>query len=81
MAAEDQAKMSTRVNWRFLIVEFIVIVVGVLMALWVDQLREARDNSELEHEYPAPLVPARFILSVHRLGDGIGRHIYFLFAQ
>jgi len=43
--------MSTRVNWRFLLGEFVVIVVGVLMALWVDQLREARDNAELEVEY------------------------------
>ena len=43
--------MSSRVNWRFLIGEFVVIVVGVLMALWVDELREARDNAELEVEY------------------------------
>ena len=43
--------MSTRVNWRFLTGEFFVIVVGVLVALWVDQLREARDNAELEVEY------------------------------
>ncbi len=28
--------MSTRVNWRFLLGEFVVIVVGVLMALWVE---------------------------------------------
>ena len=48
--------MSTRVNWRFLVGEFIVIVVGVLMALWVDQLREARDNSELEVEYVESLL-------------------------
>jgi len=43
--------MSTRLNWRFLLGEFVVIVVGVLMALWVDELREARDNAELEVEY------------------------------
>lgn len=43
--------MSTRLNWRLLLGEFVVIVVGVLMALWVDQLREARDNAELEVEY------------------------------
>lgn len=43
--------MSTRLNWRFLLGEFVVIVVGVLVALWVDQLREARDDAELEVEY------------------------------
>ena len=43
--------MSTRLNWRHLLGEFVVIVVGVLVALWVDQLREARDNAELEVEY------------------------------
>jgi len=48
--------MSTRVNWRFLLGEFVVIVVGVLMALWVDQLREARDNAELEVEYVGSLI-------------------------
>ena len=48
--------MSTRLNWRFLLGEFVVIVVGVLMALWVDQLREARANAELEIEYLKSLV-------------------------
>ena len=48
--------MSSRVNWRFLLGEFVVIVVGVLMALWVDQLREARDNAELEVEYVGSLI-------------------------
>ena len=43
--------MSPRLNWRLLIGEFVVIVVGVLMALWVDELREARDNAALEIEY------------------------------
>lgn len=43
--------MSTRLNWRLLLGEFVVIVVGVLLALWVDQLREARMNAELEVEY------------------------------
>ena len=43
--------MSTHINWRLLLGEFVVIVVGVLMALWVDQLREARVNAELEIEY------------------------------
>lgn len=48
--------MSTRLNWRFLLGEFVVIVVGVLMALWVDQLREARVNAQLEVEYLESLV-------------------------
>jgi len=48
--------MSTRINWRFLLGEFVVIVVGVLMALWVDELREARDNAALEIEYLQALV-------------------------
>jgi len=48
--------MSTRVNWRFLLGEFVVIVVGVLVALWVDQLREARVNAGLEIEYVQSLV-------------------------
>ena len=43
--------MSNRLNWRLLLGEFVVIVVGVLMALWVDQLREARVNAELEVQY------------------------------
>jgi len=43
--------MSPRLNWRLLLGEFVVIVVGVLMALWVDELREARDNAALEIEY------------------------------
>jgi hypothetical protein len=48
--------MSTRLNWRLLLGEFIVIVVGILMALWVDQLREARVHAELEVEYLESLV-------------------------
>ena len=48
--------MSNRLNWRLLLGEFVVIVVGVLMALWVDQLREARANAELEVEYLESLV-------------------------
>jgi len=48
--------MSTRLNWRLLLGEFVVIVVGVLMALWVDQLREARVNAQLEVEYLESLV-------------------------
>ena len=48
--------MSARLNWRFLLGEFVVIVVGVLIALWVDELREARDNAALEIEYLASFV-------------------------
>jgi hypothetical protein len=48
--------MSTRFNWHFLLGEFVVIVAGVLMALWVDQLREARVNAQLEVEYLESLV-------------------------
>lgn len=51
MTAEDRTNMSTRLNWRLLLGEFVVIVVGVLMALWVDQLREARVHAGLEVEY------------------------------
>lgn len=43
--------MSTRLNWRFLLGEFFVIVVGVLVALWVDQLKETRVDAEKEVEY------------------------------
>ena len=39
-----------------LVAEFVVIVVGVLIALWVDQLREARVNAGLEVEYLESLV-------------------------
>lgn len=48
--------MSTRVSWRFLLGQFVIIVVGVLMALWVDQLREVRANAKLEVEYLESLV-------------------------
>jgi hypothetical protein len=43
--------MSNRFNWRFLLGEFVVIVLGVLIALWVDELREARVNAGLEVQY------------------------------
>lgn len=56
MTAKDQTRVSTRLNWRLLLGEFVVIVVGVLMALWVDQLREARVNAGLEVEYLRSLV-------------------------
>ena len=48
--------MSTHLNWRRLLGEFLVIVVGVLVALWVDQLREARANAKLEVQYLQSLV-------------------------
>lgn len=56
MTTENTTRMSPRLNWRLLLGEFVVIVVGVLMALWVDQLREARVNAELEVEYLESLV-------------------------
>lgn len=43
--------MSTRLGWRFLLGEFFVIVVGVLVALWVDQFQASRVDAELEVEY------------------------------
>jgi len=43
--------MSTRINWGHLLGEFVVVVIGVLIALWVDQLREARADAGLEVEY------------------------------
>ena len=42
---------STRVNWRFLLGEFFVVVLGVLVALWVDEVKEARVEARLEAEY------------------------------
>lgn len=48
--------MLTRINWRFLLGEFVVIVVGILIALWVDQLREAHVNAGLEVEYLKSIV-------------------------
>ena len=48
--------MAMRLDWRRLFGEFVVIVVGVLVALWVDQLREARVNAGLEIEYLESLV-------------------------
>jgi hypothetical protein len=48
--------MSTRLNWRLLLGEFVVVVFGVLVALWVDQLREARVNAKLEVQYVESLL-------------------------
>lgn len=48
--------ISPRLNWPLLFGEFVVIVVGVLMAFWVDELREARYNAALEIEYLESLV-------------------------
>jgi len=48
--------VATHLNWRLLLGEFVVIVVGVLMALWVDELRETRFNAQLEVEYLRSLV-------------------------
>jgi hypothetical protein len=51
IAVTDRTKMSIRLNWRFLLGEFVVIVLGVLVALWVDQVRAARSDAALEVEY------------------------------
>lgn len=48
--------MSNRLNWRRLFGEFFIVVVGVLIALWVDELREARVDAGLEVEYLRSLV-------------------------
>jgi hypothetical protein len=48
--------VSTRLNRRFLLGEFVVIVAGVLLALWVDELREAHVNAELEVQYLGSLM-------------------------
>jgi len=48
--------MTMHLDWRRLLGEFVVIVFGVLVALWVDQLREARANAGLEVEYLRSLV-------------------------
>lgn len=48
--------MTMHLNWRRLLGEFVVVVVGVLVALWVGQLREARVNAGLEIEYLHSLV-------------------------
>jgi len=42
---------TTRLNWRFFLGEFFVVVVGVLVALWVDQIQAARADASLEVEY------------------------------
>ena len=47
---------SPRLNWPLLLSEFVVIVVGVLIALWVDELREDRYHAALEIEYLESLV-------------------------
>jgi hypothetical protein len=43
--------MSIRLNWRFLLGQFFTIVVGVMVALWADQVRAARADAALEVEY------------------------------
>jgi hypothetical protein len=48
--------ISSRLNWPLLFGEFVVIVVGVLMAFWVDELRQARFEAALEIEYVESLV-------------------------
>lgn len=43
--------MSTHFNWRSLLGEFIVVVLGVLVALWLNEVKEARADAALEVEY------------------------------
>lgn len=43
--------MSPHLNWRFLLGEFFVVVLGVLVALWVGGVQTARVEAELEVEY------------------------------
>lgn len=43
--------MSSHPGWRSLLGEFFVVVFGVLVALWVDAVKEARVDAELEVEY------------------------------
>jgi hypothetical protein len=45
-----------KLNWHRLLADFVVIVAGVLVALWVDQLRESRFNAALEIESIESLV-------------------------
>lgn len=47
----SRANVSTRLNWRFLLGEFVVIVIGVLVALWVDQFQASRADAKLEVRY------------------------------
>jgi hypothetical protein len=47
----NRVNTSLRVNWRFLLGEFVVIVLGVLVALWVDQVRADRADAALRVEY------------------------------
>jgi len=56
MTAENKKKLIEHLNWRRLFGDFVIIVIGVLVALWVDQLREGRVNAGLEVEYIKSLV-------------------------
>jgi hypothetical protein len=51
-----RANTSIRPNWRFLLGQFFTIVVGVLVALWADQVRAARAEAALEVEYLESIV-------------------------
>jgi hypothetical protein len=50
MQPGNRTTMPIRLNWRFLIGQFFTIVVGVLVALWVDQVRAAGAGAALEVE-------------------------------
>jgi hypothetical protein len=52
----NRANLSIRPNWRFLLGQFFTIVVGVLVALWADQVRAARADAALEVEYLESIV-------------------------
>ena len=56
MAIPEKLKFPARLDWRRLFFEFVIIVVGVLVALWVDQLRQNRVNARLQVEYLESLV-------------------------
>ena len=52
----EKERTSNRRSWRALFADFVVVLFGVLVALWLDQLREARGNAALEVAYVESLV-------------------------
>ena len=48
--------MQTKNRWNTLVAEFIIIVVGVLVALGVDDIRESREDRRLEEHLVARLL-------------------------
>lgn len=51
MQPEKRANMSTHFRWRSLLGEFLVVVLGVLVALWVNEIKETRTDAAMEVEY------------------------------